>query len=124
MIFFQELKPFLTRGQLIMSTGGGTFSLAVATYAALCPAMNNKIPITFQLLLSTAKFQFIGFLTLLSLLIIIILYPKGKELFQKIRTQLKERDKQKEKEKTLKFILENKDEVISALGLNQENKSA
>lgn len=124
MIFFQELKPFLTRGQLIMSTGGGTFSLAVATYVALCPAMNNGIPITFQLLLSIAKFQFIGFLTLLFLLITIILYPKGKELFQKIRTRLKERDKQKEKEKTMKFILENKDEVISALGLNQENKSA
>ncbi|HDR7845094.1 TPA: hypothetical protein QCY25_005657 [Bacillus toyonensis] len=124
MIFFQELKPFLKRGQLIISIAGGTISLAIATYIALCPAMNNGIPITFSLLLSEAKFQFLGFSTFLFLLITILFYPKGKEIFQKIRTRLKERDKQKEKEKTMKFILENKDEVISALGLNQENKSA
>ncbi|PGC10610.1 hypothetical protein COM08_30360 [Bacillus wiedmannii] len=124
MILLQDLKPFLTRGQLIISTGGGTFSMAVAIYIALCPSMNTGLPLTFPLLLNVAKFQLIGFLTLLFLFITTLIYPKGKETFQKIRTRLKEKEKQKEKEKTIKFILENKDEVISALGLKQEKKSA
>ncbi|PEW01515.1 hypothetical protein CN425_12945 [Bacillus cereus] len=87
MLILTPLKSCLKLEWLAATLCGLLCSSALAVYNAVSPLLNKKVPFTFTEYWSVSKFQCLGFITLVLLLILLLLTPNLKKNYKSIKNK-------------------------------------